>query len=101
VDTLQDAWDRKGREGEPYGMALAYYSLGPDAQKNAEHDLKDYYAWLGEETAQAIVDGAAKDADTVKQYIAGFEAAGCDELILFPCSPETEQVTLLAEAAGL
>ena len=36
-------------------MALTYFSLGPDAQKNAEEDLGDYYAWLGEEIAQAIV----------------------------------------------
>jgi alkanesulfonate monooxygenase SsuD/methylene tetrahydromethanopterin reductase-like flavin-dependent oxidoreductase (luciferase family) len=98
---LKEAWKREGRDGKPYGMALAYYSLGPDAQKNAEHDLKDYYEWLGEETAQAIVDSAAKDADTVKQYISGFEAAGCDELILFPAASDPEQVSLLADAAGL
>ena len=98
---LEEAWSREGRDGKPYGMALTYFSLGPDAQRNAEHDLADYYAWLGEETAQAIVDSAAKDADTVKQYIAGFEAAGCDELILFPASSDPEQVGLLAEAAGL
>jgi alkanesulfonate monooxygenase SsuD/methylene tetrahydromethanopterin reductase-like flavin-dependent oxidoreductase (luciferase family) len=101
IDYLQEAWDREGRSGKPYGMALAYFSLGPDAQKNAEHDLADYYAWLGEETAQQIVDSAAMDADTVKQYIAGFEAAGCDELILFPASSDPEQVNLLADAAGL
>jgi alkanesulfonate monooxygenase SsuD/methylene tetrahydromethanopterin reductase-like flavin-dependent oxidoreductase (luciferase family) len=101
VAHLEEAWKREGRDGKPYGMALAYFSLGPDAQKNAEHDLADYYAWLGEETAQAIVDSAAKDADTVKQYISGFEAAGCDELILFPAASDPEQVTLLAEAAGL
>lgn len=82
-------------------MALTYFSLGPDAQKNAEQNLAHYYAWLGEETAGQIVDSAVKDADTAKQYIAGFEAAGCDELILFPSSPDPEQVTLLAEAAGL
>lgn len=101
VAQLEEAWKREGRDGKPYGMALAYFSLGPDAQKNAEHDLGDYYEWLGEETAQAIVDSAAKDADTVKQYIAGFEAAGCDELILFPCASDPEQVSLLADAAGL
>jgi alkanesulfonate monooxygenase SsuD/methylene tetrahydromethanopterin reductase-like flavin-dependent oxidoreductase (luciferase family) len=101
IDYLQEAWDREGRSGKPYGMALAYFSLGPDAQKNAEHDLADYYAWLGDETAQQIVDSAAMDADTVKQYIAGFEAAGCDELILFPASSDPEQVNLLADAAGL
>ncbi|HKH41244.1 MAG TPA: LLM class flavin-dependent oxidoreductase [Solirubrobacterales bacterium] len=101
IHYLQEAWSREGRGGKPYGMALSYFSLGPDAQKNAEHDLADYYAWLGEETAQAIVDSAAKDADTVKQYISGFEAVGCDELILFPASSDPEQVSLLAEAAGL
>src|SRR5215207_936194 len=101
IHYLQEAWSREGRGGKPYGMALSYFSLGPDAQKNAEHDLADYYAWLGEETAQTIVDSAAKDADTVKQYISGFEAVGCDELILFPASSDPEQVSLLAEAAGL
>jgi alkanesulfonate monooxygenase SsuD/methylene tetrahydromethanopterin reductase-like flavin-dependent oxidoreductase (luciferase family) len=101
VAALQEAWKREGRDGKPYGMALAYFSLGPDAQKNAEHDLGDYYEWLGEETAQAIVDSAAKDPDTVKQYIAGFEAAGCDELILFPAGSDPGQVKLLADAAGL
>ena len=30
-----------------------------------------------------------------------FEEWNCDELILFPCSSDPEQVTLLAEAAGL
>jgi hypothetical protein len=47
------------------------------------------------------VGSAAKDADTVKQYISGFEAAGCDELVLFPAASDPEQVTLLADAAGL
>jgi len=28
-----------------------------------------------------------------------FEQVGCDELILFPSSPDPEQVDLLAEAA--
>jgi alkanesulfonate monooxygenase SsuD/methylene tetrahydromethanopterin reductase-like flavin-dependent oxidoreductase (luciferase family) len=98
---LEEAWKKEGRDGKPYKMALAYFSLGPDAQKNAEHDLKDYYAWLGEDVAQGIADSAAKDADTVKQYLSAFEDAGCDELVLFPCSPDTEQVSLLADAAGL
>jgi hypothetical protein len=82
-------------------MALVYFSLGQDAQANAERDLGDYYEWLGEETAQAIVDSAAKDADTVKQYISAFEDNGCDELIFFPAASDPGQVKLLADAAGL
>jgi alkanesulfonate monooxygenase SsuD/methylene tetrahydromethanopterin reductase-like flavin-dependent oxidoreductase (luciferase family) len=95
---LREAWQQAGRAGEPRSIALAYYSLGPQAEENAERDLKHYYAWLGE-YADQIVAGAAKDEQTVKGYLAAFEAAGCDELILFPCSSDPEQVDLLADAA--
>jgi alkanesulfonate monooxygenase SsuD/methylene tetrahydromethanopterin reductase-like flavin-dependent oxidoreductase (luciferase family) len=98
---LAEAWQKAGREGQPYKMALVYFSLGPDAQKNAERDLGSYYEWLGEETKQMIVGSAAKDADTVQQYVSAFEASGCDELILFPAASDPEQVALLADAAGL
>lgn len=98
---LDEAWKRHGREGKPRTMALVYFSLGPDAEQNAERALLDYYAWLGYEAAQGIAAGAAKDADAVKQYIAAFEQGGCDELIFFPCSPDPAQVGLLAEAADL
>ena len=45
-----------------------------------------------------IADSAATDAETVKQYVAGFADAGCDELVLFPSSPDPDQVDLLADA---
>ena len=51
-------------------MALAYFSLGDRAEEEARAYLTDYYAWLGEEIAGFIVAGAAKDAETVKQYVA-------------------------------
>jgi hypothetical protein len=34
----------------------------------------------------------------VKGYVAAFEAAGCDELIMFPSSADPGQVDLLADA---
>ena len=101
VKNLNEAWKAEGRDGEPRKMALGYFSLGPDAEKNAHGYLTDYYAWVGEETAEMIAGSAAKDADTVKQYMSAFEGHGCDELILFPSSAEPEQVGLLAEAAGM
>jgi alkanesulfonate monooxygenase SsuD/methylene tetrahydromethanopterin reductase-like flavin-dependent oxidoreductase (luciferase family) len=100
--SVDEAWKQHGREGKPYKMALTYFSLGPDAQKNAEKNLeKGYYVWLGEEAARGVAESAAKDADSVKQLLSAFEDGGCDELILFPASSGPEQVTLLAEAAGL
>ena len=98
---VEEAWKRHGREGEPYKMALTYFSLGPNAEKNAQASLGSYYAYLGEESSAMIVANAVKDADAVKAVISSFESKGCDELILFPSSPDPEQVTLLADAAGL
>lgn len=54
---------------------------------------------MGEEVAGMIADSAATDPDTVGQYVQSFAGAGCDELILFPCSTDPEQVDLLAKAA--
>jgi alkanesulfonate monooxygenase SsuD/methylene tetrahydromethanopterin reductase-like flavin-dependent oxidoreductase (luciferase family) len=101
AEKARAAWAAAGREGEPRLMGLAYYSLGDNADAEAEAYLGDYYAFLGEEVAGYIVASAAKDAETVKQRIAAFDEAGCGELIFFPSSSDPVQVDLLAEAAGL
>ena len=80
-------------------MALFYAVLGPDAEQAAESYLLDYYANLGPEIAGWIAGSAAKDADTVKGYLSGFEAVGCDEVIIFPASHSLDQVELIATAA--
>jgi alkanesulfonate monooxygenase SsuD/methylene tetrahydromethanopterin reductase-like flavin-dependent oxidoreductase (luciferase family) len=98
---VKAAWVQAGREDQPPLAGLAYFSLGDDAERNAQAYLSDYYGWLGEEVAGYIAGSAAKDAETVKQYLAAFEGAGCDELILFPSSSDPDQVDLLADAAGL
>jgi alkanesulfonate monooxygenase SsuD/methylene tetrahydromethanopterin reductase-like flavin-dependent oxidoreductase (luciferase family) len=95
---MKAAWADAGREGTPYVGALAYFSLGDRAEEDARAYLGDYYAWLGEETAGQIIAGAAKDAETINAYLRAFEEAGVDELILFPCSSDPEQVDLLADA---
>jgi len=101
VAKLQEAWQAAGRSGEPRKMALAYYSLGDEAERNANTYLTGYYSFLGEDLANMIAGSAAKDADTVKQYAAAFEQAGADELVFFPSSSDPEQVDLLVEAAGI
>jgi hypothetical protein len=62
---------------------------------------RHYYAWLGEEVAGSIVASAAKDAEAVRRYLAEYEQAGRDELVLCPSSSDPAQVDLLADAAGL
>ncbi len=92
------AWTDAGREGEPRLAGLAYFSLGDDAEQHAHDYLTDYYAFLGDEIAQMIAGSAATDPETVKGYLAAFEAAGCGELIMFPCSGDPAQADLLGEA---
>jgi alkanesulfonate monooxygenase SsuD/methylene tetrahydromethanopterin reductase-like flavin-dependent oxidoreductase (luciferase family) len=94
------AWSEAGREGEPRMMGLAYFALGEDAEARAQAYLGDYYAWLGEGIAGYIVASAAKDADSVRRYVAEFAEAGCGELIFCPSSSDPAQVDLLADALG-
>jgi alkanesulfonate monooxygenase SsuD/methylene tetrahydromethanopterin reductase-like flavin-dependent oxidoreductase (luciferase family) len=101
LEKLKAAWQAAGRSGEPRTMALSYFALGSDAERNADTYLRDYYAFLGADLAGMIAGSAAKDADTVKQYVAAFEQSGCDELVFFPSNSDPEQVDLLTEAAGL
>jgi alkanesulfonate monooxygenase SsuD/methylene tetrahydromethanopterin reductase-like flavin-dependent oxidoreductase (luciferase family) len=94
---LEEAWRAAGRDGEPRKLALAYFALGPRAKEDAARYLKHYYGFLGD-IADMIVASAATDPETVKGYASAFEAAGCDELILFPSSPDPAQADLLADA---
>jgi DNA-binding LacI/PurR family transcriptional regulator len=54
---------------------------------------------MGEEFANQIIASAATDPETVRGCVQAFTEAGCDELLLFPCSPDPKQVDLLAAAA--
>jgi alkanesulfonate monooxygenase SsuD/methylene tetrahydromethanopterin reductase-like flavin-dependent oxidoreductase (luciferase family) len=96
---LEEAWRMAGRDGEPRTLALAYFALGDGATEAAGRYLKHYYGFLGE-IADMIAGSAATDADTVRGYVAGFEQAGCGELIMFPSSADPAQVDLLADALG-
>ena len=98
-EATERAWEEQGRSGSPRVGALAYYALGPNAGDYADGYIHDYYGWLGD-VADQIAASVATDEDTVNGYVAAFEDAGCDELILFPCATDVEQVDLLADALG-
>jgi hypothetical protein len=89
------------REGSLRLTALAYFGVGPTGVEDPKHDLKHYYAWLGDETAFAIARSAPTDEDSLRAYAKAFEDAGCDELCFFPTSTDPQQVGLLADAIGL
>jgi len=94
------AWREAGRAGAPRLAALAYASLGDDAEAHARAYLTDYYSFTGD-YAERIAASALTSAQKVADTVAAFTDAGCDELILFPCNPDLAQVPLTAQAAGL
>jgi alkanesulfonate monooxygenase SsuD/methylene tetrahydromethanopterin reductase-like flavin-dependent oxidoreductase (luciferase family) len=100
ADKARQAWREAGRAGAPRLAALAYVSLGAEAEEHARAYLSDYYSFLGD-FAERIAAGALTSPQKVADTVAAFTDAGCDELILFPCNPDTAQVALTAEAAGL
>jgi alkanesulfonate monooxygenase SsuD/methylene tetrahydromethanopterin reductase-like flavin-dependent oxidoreductase (luciferase family) len=96
VDQVRSAWKDAGRDGEPRIAALAYYSLGADAEEESRAYLRDYYGFLGG-YAEQIAAGALRSAQAIRAEVAGFEAAGVTELYLDPTAVSLDQVDRLAE----
>lgn len=94
---VRDAWSAAGRDGAPRLLSLGYYALGADARATADAYIQHYYGFLGplaERIAQTVLVSDAQ----VRDELAAFEETGCDEVILFPSSPDLSQVELLATA---
>jgi alkanesulfonate monooxygenase SsuD/methylene tetrahydromethanopterin reductase-like flavin-dependent oxidoreductase (luciferase family) len=87
-------WRRAGRTGRPRLLALAYFAVGDDAGAVAEAYLHDYYGFAPP-YAQLVTRNAAIGADGVAGAVEAFRTAGCDELILVPCSADIGQVKQL------
>jgi alkanesulfonate monooxygenase SsuD/methylene tetrahydromethanopterin reductase-like flavin-dependent oxidoreductase (luciferase family) len=97
ADGVHEAWAGRRRDGTPRLMAQPYFALGPQALEHAHAFLTDHYAIEGPAAAARIAGSALTGATAVRDAIAAYERAGCDELILFPCSPDPDQVHLLAD----
>ena len=100
ADTARSAWREAGREGQPRLVAIGYVSLGDDAEEHARRYLGDYYSFAGP-YAERIIATALTTQQAVVDALAGFTAAGCEELILFPANPDLHQIDLIAAATGL
>jgi alkanesulfonate monooxygenase SsuD/methylene tetrahydromethanopterin reductase-like flavin-dependent oxidoreductase (luciferase family) len=93
---VKEAWAKHDRAGKPRLAALSYFSFGSNAKEQARAALGDYYGH-GAYTEQ-LVGRTSTDMESVRTTVAEYAAAGCDDLILFPCSSHLSQVELLAEA---
>ena len=92
---VREAWRTSGRADQPRLVGLAYYALGPQAQARAQAYLSDYYAFAGV-YRDMVVQGALTSEDRIREAVAAYAHAGCDELILGPCDPDLAQVDAVA-----
>lgn len=88
------AWHDHDRPGEPLLWGQGYIALG-DRDRGLDY-LRDYYAFTGP-FAERIAAGALTSARAVKDFVRGYEAEGCDELILLPTVADLDELDRLAE----
>ena len=91
------AWKDLGRPGRPLLWGQGYFALGDVKRGNAY--LRDYYAFTGP-FAERIVAANLTSARAIKDFVRGYEEAGCDELVLFPTVGDVSELDRLAEAVA-
>ncbi len=89
------AWRDLGRPGRPRLWGQGYFSLSDVERGNAY--LRDYYAFTGP-FAERIVAANLTSARAIKDFVRGYEEAGCDELVLLPTVGDADELDRLTEA---
>jgi alkanesulfonate monooxygenase SsuD/methylene tetrahydromethanopterin reductase-like flavin-dependent oxidoreductase (luciferase family) len=88
------AWRDHERPGRPLLWGQGYFAFG-DPDRGNDY-LRDYYAFTGP-FADKIAAGNLTSARAVRDFVRGYEAEGCDELILFPTVADLADLDRLAE----
>jgi hypothetical protein len=91
------AWRDLGRPGRPRLWGQGYFAFGDTEGGNAY--LRHYYAFTGP-FAERVVAANLTSARAVKDFVRGYEEAGCDELVLFPTVADAAEIDRLAEAVS-
>ncbi|MDQ2906319.1 MAG: LLM class flavin-dependent oxidoreductase [Ktedonobacteraceae bacterium] len=92
-------WQEAGRAGKPRLVACMYYGLGPNASEGIHTTILNYYSFMGP-MAQQMANNIPATPEAVSKAIASFTDIGVDELILWPCIPDLDQVSRLEDLVG-
>jgi alkanesulfonate monooxygenase SsuD/methylene tetrahydromethanopterin reductase-like flavin-dependent oxidoreductase (luciferase family) len=90
------AWTDQGRPGRPQLWGQGYFALGGDTAEVGSKYLLDYYAFTGP-FAEKIAAANLTTPQGVKEFVRGYEEAGCDELVLLPTVADPDQLDRLAD----
>jgi hypothetical protein len=91
------AWRDLERPGRPELWGQGYFALG-DADAGAAY-LRDYYAFTGP-FASKVAAGNLTGGRALKDFVRGYQDAGCDHLVLLPTVSDPAQLDRLADVLG-
>ncbi len=94
---MERAWSAAGRDGRPRIATGRYFSLGPRADETADQYIVHYY---GADYFDAARADTLTSAERIRAELARLADAGCTDVVLFPCSGDLAQISLLARAIG-
>jgi alkanesulfonate monooxygenase SsuD/methylene tetrahydromethanopterin reductase-like flavin-dependent oxidoreductase (luciferase family) len=97
VDRARETFGRYGRTELPHMVALASVALGEHRRAAASRYVLDYYAHVGVK-AQFLAKSVISNGEQLRRTVDEYAKAGCDELLLFPCTADAAQVDEIAEA---
>ncbi|MCQ4084259.1 LLM class flavin-dependent oxidoreductase [Streptomyces sp. RB6PN25] len=98
VRQAREVWAEEGRTERPRMVSLLYACLGPGAGRVAGGYLRRYYSFI-DAKAERASSGVLTDAGQVRDAVQAYAEAGCDELVLLPCTADPKQLELLGAAA--
>ncbi len=96
AEKARAAWTDAARPDKLLLWGMGYYALGEDAREAGDRYMKDYYAFTGP-FAEKIAAGLLTTPQAVREFLQGYQEAGCDELVLFPTVANLRQFDRLAE----
>ena len=90
------AWTEAGRPGAPQLWGQGYFALGESFEQPGADYLRDYYAFTGP-FAEKVAAANLTTPQAVKDFVRGYDEAGCTGLILFPTVADISQLDRLAD----
>ena len=94
AERARAAWTDAGRPGEPQLWGQSYFSLA-DPEAGAAY-MRHYYAFTGP-FAERVAAGLLDSPKAVREQVAGYAEAGCDELVLLPATSDPSELDRLAD----
>ena len=97
LEMTRKVWQEAGRTGKPRLVVTSYYGLGPNVADWVNRTVRDYYAPLGPLATQ-VAAGVRTTPEALRGLVQEFADMGVDELLLWPCIPELDQISRLEDA---